>query len=259
VRSKKRKQFEATVVMPIQRRWGLKALRRWGKSEAVVEVPHVPTGFPDLDKALGVGGIPRSRVTEIITIPTAGGTTVALKIIAHTQALGGTAVYIDLERSVDPDYAYHCGVKLRKLVLIRPETQRQGLSIMQDFIIGDGISVLVFDLPAHFLTNLQMAEALSTAMGRLIAPLSRTNCALLFLTSLPTNSRPSLANYPMDLSLPHYAAVRLLIQREHWIYKQADIRGYQAQVLILKNKLAAGNKRASIAIRFNSGLPGGDK
>jgi recombination protein RecA len=285
-----RKAILEMTVAALQDRWGVRSIHRWrqGQTDAI---PHVPTGFSPLDEALGIGGLPRGRISEIIGVPTSGMATIALKIVANAQkqvregftdegftdeglqATPGppTSIYIDLGRTFDPDYATRCGLDLSQLVLVRPYDTRQALAILQDFTqnagaTGEGIGVLAFDAPFSLLAESQPAEAFSATLGRLLAPLGRSGCVLLFLTSLQVkpnskqvkpNSKPgsrpralesSLADYPSNSILPHYATVRLFIQRERWIYKDRDIHGYQAQVIVIKNKLGPAGKQVSIAI-----------
>jgi recombination protein RecA len=256
----KKRRLEMTVAA-LQDRWGVRAVRRLREKQAL-PIPHVPTGFPQLDEALGIGGLPRGRISEIVGAPTSGIATITLKIVASAQKQAGTAIYIDPEQTFDPDYAARCGVQLSQLVLVRPYNMRQALSIVQDFILGGDANILVFDTPFSLLSEPKPAQSLATALGRLIAPLSRTNCALLFLTSLPPESspldepQPPVVSYPNSSTLPHYAAVRLFIQRERWIYRQQDIRGYQAQIVVAKNKLGAAGKRVSVSITFNGTVAG---
>jgi recombination protein RecA len=253
----KKRKLEMTVAA-LQDRWGVRAVRRLrGKQD--LPIPHVPTGFPQLDEALGIGGLPRGRISEIVGAPTSGLATIALKIVASAQKQAGTAIYVDPERTFDPDYAARCGLQLSRLVLVRPYDMRQALSIVQDFILGGDVNILVFDTPFDLLSEPQPAQVLATALGRLIAPLGRTSCTLLFLTSLPPGSSfpgDPVAGYPNNSTLPHYAAVRLFIQRERWIYRQRDIRGYQAQVVVAKNKLAPAGKQVSVSITFNGTVAG---
>jgi recombination protein RecA len=252
----KKRKLELTVAA-LQERWGIRAIRRLRPEDQEPVVPHVPTGFPALDKALGVGGLPLGRISEIVGAPTSGMVTLALKVLANAQAQGEPAVYIDPDRTFDPDYAARCGLSLSEMVLVRPYDVRQGLAILQDFVGGGGISLLACDLSAGSLADAEIAQALSTTLGRIIAPLSQSRCALLFLVSLGPGRQPSMAHYPAGSALPHHAAVRLFIQREQWIYRQQDIRGYQAQVEVIKNKVAAAGQRAAIAITFNGTVAAG--
>jgi len=110
-----------------------------------MEIPRIPTGFPALDQAPGIGGIPRGRVTEILGAPTSGMATRALKLMAKAQGDRDTAAYLDLSYTFDPDYAVRCAVSLERLHLIRPHSGREALEIAASPIAGRGIWVLVFD------------------------------------------------------------------------------------------------------------------
>jgi recombination protein RecA len=209
-----------------------------------------------LDKALTIGGLPRGRISEISGVPTSGMATVALKIIAQdqSQSSAGGAIYIDPAHTFDPEYAVRCGLELSQLILVRPYDMEQALTILADFILSGGVSCLVFDAPASVVTDAQPAQVLSTNLGRLIAPLSQSGCVLLFLTSLPAGTDPETAKSLLSSvgsALPHYASVRLHIQRERWIYRKRDIRGYQAQVAVIKNKLGPAGQEATIEIIFD--------
>jgi recombination protein RecA len=238
-----------STVASLQDRWGSKAIQRLDQVRRSTE-PYISTGFPALDDALSMGGLPGGRICEIVGIPTSGMATIAFQIIAQAQVQAGTAIYIDLGHNFDPDYAANCGLDLNQLVLVRPHDAYQALVILQDFISVGGISILVFDIDQVLLNESKLAKSLTTTLDRIISPLSRTECVLLFLTSLSTTEAPSLADYPKSSILPHYSAVRLFIQRERWLYKQGDIRGYRANVMVAKNKLGPAGKEANISIQF---------
>jgi recombination protein RecA len=253
-RNRKKRRLDAAV-LAIQRRWGSKALRR-GQATTTASIPHIPTGFPTLDKALGIGGIPRSRITEMLGAPTSGMATLALKVLANAQARGDIATYIDLSYTFDPDYASRCGVNSNKLLLVRPHSGVEALEILYSLIASRGTGVLVFNSTSHLITESHGPQALSTALRRLTGGLAQAPCALVFLTSLHFGDAVSLDNYPSGFALPHYAAVRLLIEKEQWIKKRRDVRGYRARVTVIKNKLGSSGKSASIAITFNGVVDG---
>jgi recombination protein RecA len=248
VDSNKKRRLETTITT-LQERWGSKAIGRL-KVDQIGGIAHVSTGFPALDEALAIGGLPRGRISELNGIPSSGMATIALKLVANAQAQKSMAIYIDLDQSFDPDYATRCGLVLEQLVLVRPHGIPQALAILQDIILGAEADILVFDTPLSLLSETQSAQALATTLGRLIAPLGRAQGVLLFLISLPANSTPDPTGKPVNSTLAHFATVRLFIQRERWTYQQQDINGYQAQVLVTKNKLGPAGKQASIRVVF---------
>ncbi len=254
--SRKRKRLESTVAA-IQRRWGQQALRRGRPVTTTTTIPRIPTGFAALDQALsGIGGIPRSRLTELLGAPTSGMATLALKIIANAQAAGDTAAYVDLAATFDPDYAARCEVNLARLLLVRPQSGREALEIVQALITSRGVGVLVFDAVAQLLADSHSARTLSTTLRHLPQLLTKSPCAPIFLTPLRCGDPLSNANYPPDFTLPHFSSVRLLLEKERWLQKGQDVRGYQARVVVLKNKLGAAGQSASIAITFNGVVRG---
>jgi recombination protein RecA len=256
VRSKKQRKLDVAVAA-IQRRWGLKALRRWGEAAKTVEVSHhIPTGFPALDKALGIGGIPRGRITEILGAPTSGMATLALKILASAQSRHDMAAYVDLSYTFDPDYAARCGVDPDRLLLVRPHTGGEALNIFYSLIASHGVGVLVFDSVSHLMAEAHGPQAISAALRQLVGVLAQSPCASIFLTPLHFGDATSMDNYPSGFALPHYAALRLLIKKEQWIKKRRDVRGYRALVTVLKNKLGPAEKSISIAITFNGVVDG---
>ena len=253
--SGKRRRLETTVAT-IHQRWGLKALRRWGEVDKKVGIPCIPTSFPALDQALGTGGVPRGRITEILGVPTSGMSTLAPKIISSAQSHEDTAVYVDLGHTFDPDYAVRCGVDLATLFIVRPHSGREALEITQALIASGSTGVLIFDSVPHLLREPLGARDMSAALRRMAATLDSSPCALIFLTPLHFGDASSADNYPSGFTLPHYASVRLLLEKESWIRKRCDVRGYRSRVVVLKNKLGPAGKSATIAITFNGVVQG---
>jgi recombination protein RecA len=247
VSSDKNRKLEKTMA-ELQARWGVGAVRRLGRTAGI---PHIPTGFDALDQALGTGGLPRGRITELCGVPTSGMATLALKFLAGVQAMGETAVYLDLEHTFDADYATRCGVQPEQLLLIRPHTAQKGLHILQDFLLSGQNGLLVVDAPFNLLTDPALVTHLATILDRVIAPLGRSAAVLLFQIALPSGN-----GYPTGHPLPHYAAVRLHIKREDWLYQGGDILGYQAQVLVVKNKFGRPGEQVSLTIPFEDGIGG---
>ena len=246
----RKRRLEMTVA-GLQARYGPRALRRLRPQTQAI--PHVSTRFPPLDQALGSGGLSRGHITELVSVPSAGTTTLALNVVAQAQT-EGLAVYLDIDQNFDPPYAAQLGVDLDRLVLIEPGSWREACAIMRDFVLAGHSSILVFDAPAHLFlrshghTESRQARTLAATLDRLISPLSQTRCVLLFLVTFMPGTAPLPSGQAIHAALSHYAAVRLVVYRLRWLYGQRDIRGYEAKVYIAKNKLAASAGPVSLAM-----------
>ena len=236
------------VITTIQARWGTRVI---GLSSPAPALAHIPSGFAALDSLLGTGGWPRGRISELMGVPTSGMATLGLRALAAAQDLGGTAVYIDLDHIFDADYARRCGVALAQLTVVRPPDPFQALAMLPDFFTDGSIDLVLFDLPARRQEEPRLARRLSSALGRLLAALGRQGGTLLFLTTLERNEDGTAVPYPSGAALPHYATLRLLLRRERWLYQQHDIYGYETEVLVLKNKLAAPGGQARLTLTFD--------
>ena len=240
------------AVEAIQRRWGPKALQKNSRASKRPALAAIPTGFPELDEALGIGGIPRGRISEMLGSPTSGMTTLALKTVAAGQAQGDMAIYVDLGHTFDPDYAARCGVALDDLLLVRPTPSLEALQIVLELIDSGGAGILVVD----GMTALLMPRALDDQGDAFLRQLNRAlrdgPCALLFLTSFRIGAKFERPNQ----ALAPYAALRLWVEKQRWLKARQDIQGYEAQVTVLKNRLAPPGRRAKIKIRFDTVVQG---
>lgn len=256
--SKKRKKLAATVAA-IQQRWGTRALRPGRQvQQAQAAVPHIATGFAALDAALaGIGGIPRGRISELLGAPTSGMTTVALKIVAQAQAGGDTAAYLDLSGTFDPDYAARCEIDLNRLLLVRPRSGAEALAIALELAASRAVGPLIFDATTALLAG-PPAEGprLAASLAQLPASLNRSPGAAIFLTPLRHGGPLSPAHYPPGFALPNLASLRLALSKERWLRRGEDVRGYEAQVRVLKNKLGPAGQQARLAIIFNGTVRG---
>jgi recombination protein RecA len=250
--SKKRKRLDK-VVSAIQLRWGSKALQQGQQARPAVAA--IPTSFPALDQALGLGGIPRHSLTEILGAPTSGLRTLALKIMAQAQTQKDNAAYIDLHDTFDPDYAQRCGVNLDRLLLARPSSGSEALGITQSLVASRGVGVLVFDTASHLLADPSSLQTLSAALRQFPRLLSQSPCALIFLTPLPLGTGQS-PPYAGSEALAHTATVRLLLKKEQWLQKRGFVYGYRAQVEVVRNRLGKAGRTARISITFNGVVKG---
>lgn len=250
-KEQKWKKLESTV-LNIQQRWGPAALRKMERSPGrATTVPHISTSLPGLDAALGIGGIPNGRITELLGTPTSGKTTLANIIVANAQRNGSVAAYVDLSQTFDPYYAAKCGIDLHSLVIVQPCSGEEALEMTISLVTSGSVSVLVFDSVSDMLAEYISLGFLSAALGHLAGCTAKSLCALIFLTSLTAGGHSSPANYPSGFGLPYYATMRLLIERERWLRRGSDIRGYSARMTVVKNKLAAPGKRTRIRFVFN--------
>jgi recombination protein RecA len=254
---KRQRQLDMTVAA-IRLRYGPQALVKGKPPAAVAAVPHIPTGFPPLDQALGIGGLPKGKISELVGPATSGKTTLALKFLAQTQADGGQVGYIDQARSFDPDYAHRCDLDLSRLLVGRPYDLREALAMTESLVRSGSLSALVFDAPDFLGADSEAASHLTAFLDRLPAPLARSNMAFLLLHESPTGRSAALRQaQDMALSaLAHYATVRLQVVRERWLRRHGDIRGYKARVEVLKNRLGPAGRAVTIAIEFNGTVRG---
>jgi recombination protein RecA len=215
-----------------------------GRSGAVT---HISTGFADLDNALCMGGLPKGKISEIVGLPTSGKTTLALKFLAQAQAGGAQVAYVDQARFFDADYAHRCGVDLSRLIVGKPYGLTEALATTEALVRNGSLAALVFDVMDGLWDDPHTVPQLASCLSRLLAPLARSSIVLLFLhTAIQARSTP----------LAHYATVRLRVAREQWLECHGDVRGYEAQVDILKNRLGPSGHKVTIAIEFNGTVRG---
>ena len=255
--STKRKRLNL-VVRKIQHRFGPKAVQRGVPASG--QVSHIPTGFADLDKALdGIRGIPRGRLTEILSVRTAGAATLTLKVMATAQAEGTLATYLDLGATFDPDYAVRCQVQFSRsqFLLVNPDTTVEALEIAQTLIARHSTGVLVFDAVSPRLSAGEDVPRIEALLRQVPQALAGSNCALIVLTPVDTPKAKAKVYPPGFAALPYYASLRLLLRKERWLLKHNDIRGYESRAVVLNNKFGKSGRSARIAITFN-GVAAGD-
>ncbi|MGA2286281.1 MAG: recombinase RecA, partial [Dehalococcoidia bacterium] len=180
----------------IEKQFGKGAIMRLGEASAHLQIEAIPTGSISLDIALGIGGIPRGRVTEIFGPESAGKSTLAQHIIAEAQKLGGTAAYIDVEHALDPTYAGACGIKIDDLLVSQPDTGEQALEITEALVRSNAVDVIVIDSVAALVPRAEIegdmgdslpglqARLMSQAMRKLSAAIARSRTAVIFINQL---------------------------------------------------------------------------
>jgi len=248
----KRRRLEAAVAR-VHRRYGTQSLVRGKPPTAIgtaTAILHISTGFLPLDQALGIGGLPKGRVSELVGPATSGKTTLALKFLAQAQKGSGQVAYVDQARAFDPDYAHRCGLDLSRLLVVAPYDLPEALAMTEALAGSGGLEAVVFDGLDAIWGDAETASLLAACLDRLAAPLARSGTVLLFLHGLALGKSPALS------ALAHHATVRLHIVRERWLRSHGDIRGYEARVEVLKNRLGPAGRTMTITIEFNGTVRG---